>query len=364
MALQRRNFAQALQAFPTGRDVYISGGEVNLPVNVRILATYLPNLVTVYGGTFATAIDLNALVFRHPQLHLSNRHRESMLDTLEVVIRSLSRNVDRSEATSLELTTWLEKSLRAGQTSFRVTFARFTTLAYLAKLTISTRIFALLSQFFVKHASTLFAEEGFGTDYAVLEWSMCIVMYFSAAERVGCIKELIENRHHILQDLRTASKRRPELDIRLLVRVVEDVIARMAVSQNQRPRVSRWHTSDAVDFRGRERHRNISLDSDDDVYQFRPTRQTSQSPLRRRRSSAVPRGFGPDDLLSHDKQLVMRRRARSQDNDGAYQLLRRLEDRIEDLEEAVTFVAAKRLNMDGFDVRRKEPWDDRALELM
>jgi hypothetical protein len=78
---------------------------------MRILNTYLPALADYSISRYDT-VNLNRIAFQNPYYNKQSWFRDTMLDTLDTLVRSLARNIDRSEATNLELTSFLEGSLR------------------------------------------------------------------------------------------------------------------------------------------------------------------------------------------------------------------------------------------------------------
>ena len=355
MALQRQHRAAGLQHYrprSLNHDLPVTAGEHTISINSRVLLTYLPALssLTFDVGTLnRNAIDLNRLTFQNSSMRLAQRFHETMLDALETLVKSLATNVERSEATTLELTNWLEESLRRIESRERRnarTYLRFTCLAFLGRLYRSERILALTSQFFVKHCDRLVGEED---EEMVLNWCSTIVSHLGPAERVGCLREVIVTRDDVMRDLRVALRYRGDRSGEIVLRAVQEVIARMSMMRQTR-RTGHYDDLDAYELRGRQRQRRFA-DWDGNLDMYRSNRHLSDSPHRRRRT------LQPWDDLHNGGGLEVglrslgiqdRRRSWSQDDSSSRQRLQQLERRIQDVEDAVTFVAWEKLNQAGY----------------
>ena len=367
MALTRRAQFGNLQRYrPRGleSDIPVSAGEHTIRVNTQILLAYLPAIASFTfdsGIINQDGIDLNVITFRHPQHRLPHQYKETMLDALEVLLKSLAMNVDKSESTSLELTNWLEKSVssRLEIRNRRTARAhmRFHCLAFIGQIYRSPRIQALVSQFFVKQCRRLISDED--DEVMILRWCHTIVACLNSAERVGCLRELIMNRDDVLRDLRVALRHRGHGGGEEVLRAVQEVLVRMSLMRQMHQ--TRDHDDfDLYNIRGRQSQRGGTNWAIDDLNRPRLSRHISDSPPQWR-GAMQPWGNtrGSDlDLTLRSLQIRPRRRAMSQENFGDHERLKRLERRLHEVEDAVTFVGMRRLNLAGFDYEMNDTKSD------
>lgn len=323
----------------SSNDVLVSYRDTIEPINSRILTTYLPSL-TRYGMIHHGELNLDRLL-EAQQFHGTSRRwfRSAMLDTLDTLITSLSRNIDRSETTSLELSTFLEDSLhenyigRIADHRHGLVYQRFYCLSQIASFAKSERIQSVLTQFVTKYGGKIVQNE---TEMAVFDWCWLIVQNFKDADRVGALREIILKRPQILEDIRDVHHRNPSWQTQRVYEVVQDMLDRL------------YENEDAVLSRGRSLQRRGPP----------VQRYYSLSPPHRRgeqsRMEVYDRSYsGPmvPRALDH-----LSRRALSQRGDN--NRLRRIEAKIDVLGDVVVHVSDNQRRQEMASRRAREIWSD------
>ena len=205
----------------------------------------------------------------------------------------------------------------------------------------------------MKHCEYLLGTE---SEDVVFEWCMILASSFGAAERVGLLREVVICRESLATDLKIAG-RLTGTDVRPLVRMVEELVVRMGGMRQSN--MNEIFDVEKFENRGQPRQQG-QLGWDEDTHpEYMSMR--SNSPQRRR----VLMQQGPfwnaknDENAPYGMQIAMRQRPVSHGNGGDRLRLQKLERRLHDAEEAITWIAAKRLNLEeGFEVSRREPWSE------
>ncbi|KAF2429378.1 hypothetical protein EJ08DRAFT_276740 [Tothia fuscella] len=215
-------------------EVFIGRNYGSEIIERRTLQAYLPRYKAYATPEYDDVIDFYRFIRRSRFVQEGQVERRRMANALRKITMSLARNTGRSEATTMDLLSVLEKTTRqemmpwGPHMMFAKTFQWFASWAEFSSALGSERIASVLQQFFSKYARFIARQESME---ALFEWATAILRSgMNESAMIICLREIVINCPRFVDELEEAVYTARTYDAKNVYRTITGIASKMDYS--------------------------------------------------------------------------------------------------------------------------------------